>query len=116
MTGGSVPHYLFAPDRDISLRAVSRALLKVRALSGMTIPKVAEALGCSADTVKDASNEFTLLTFDKIARLVYLFPEQCEPIFELWNREPTALTAEEHRAAIEHHTAELVRLTRGAGA
>jgi hypothetical protein len=115
MTGGSVPHYLFAPDRDISLRSVARALLKVRALDGMTIPKVAEAPCCSADTIKDASNEQTLLTFDKVARLVYLFPEQCESIHELWNREPSALTAEEHKAAIEHHTAELLRMTREVG-
>lgn len=112
MTGGSVPHYLFAPDRESSLRAVSRALLKVRALDGMTIPKVAEALGCSVDTVKDASNEQTLLTFDKVARLVFLFPEQSAPIVALMNHAPMALTVEEHRAAIEHHTNELVRLTR----
>ena len=112
MTGGSVPHYLFAPDRESSLRAVSRALLKVRALDGMTIPKVAEALGCSVDTVKDASNEQTLLTFDKVARLVFLFPEQAAPIVALMNNAPLALTAEEHQAAIEHHTAELLRMAR----
>jgi hypothetical protein len=92
---------------------VSRALLKVRALDGMTIPKAANALACSPDTIKDATNELTLLTFDKIARLIYLFPEQCEAIFELWNRGLDALTAEEHKAAIEHHTAALVRLTQG---
>lgn len=115
MTGGSVPHFLFAPDRETSLRAISRALLKVRALDGMTLPKVGEALGCSGDTVADASNELTLLSFDKVARPVFLFPDQCGPIFDLWNREPSALTVEEHQAAIEHHTAELVRLTREVG-
>lgn len=110
MTGGSVPHYLFAPDRSMSLLAIARALLKVRTLDGMTLAKVGEALGCSGDTVADASNELTLLSFDKVARLVFLFPDQCGPIFDLWNREPSAKSAEEHRAAIEHHTAALARM------
>lgn len=112
MTGGSVPHYLFAPDRESSLRAVALALLRVRSLPGMTIPKVAEALCCSVDTVKDASIEQTLLTFDKVARLVFLFPVEAAPIVALMNNAPLALTAEEHQAAIEHHTAELLRMAR----
>lgn len=112
MTGGNVLGFLFAPDRSICLRAVSLALLKVRAIDGMTCEKVGQALGCSADTIRAASNEESLLSFDAIARLVFLFPEQCAPINELWNREPSALTADDHRAAIEHHTAELVRLSR----
>jgi hypothetical protein len=112
MTGGNVLGFLFAPDREISLRAVSLALLKVRSLDGMTCAKVGQALGCSADTIRAASNEETLLSFDAIARLVFLFPDQAAPIHDLWNRERVALTADEHKAAIEHHTAELLRLTR----
>jgi hypothetical protein len=115
MTGGSVLGFLFAPDRGSSLRAVSLALLKVRAIDGMTCAKVGQALECSADTIRAASNEETLLSFDAIARLVFLFPDQAQPIHELWNREPSALTAEEHKAAIEHHTAELLRMTREVG-
>jgi hypothetical protein len=115
MTGGSVPHYLFAPDRESSLRAVARALLKVRALDSMTIPKVAEALGCSVDTIKDASNEQTLLTFDKVARLVFLFPVEAAPVVALMNHAPMALTAEEHSAAIERHTDALLRMAREGG-
>ena len=112
MTGGNVLGFLFAPDREISLRAVSLALLKVRALDGMTCATVGQALGCSADTIRAASNEETLLSFDAIARLVFLFPDQAAPIHDLWNREPSGLTADDHRAAIEHHTAELLRMAR----
>lgn len=110
MTGGNVLGFLFAPDREISLRAVSLALLKVRALDGMTCAKLGQALDCSVDTIRAASNEETLLSFDAIARLVFLFPEQCASIHDLWNREPPALSVEEHRAAIEHHTAALARM------
>ena len=115
MTGGGVLGFLFAPDRSISLRAISLALLRVRSLDGMTCAKVGQALDCSADTIRAASNEETLLSFDAVARLVFLFPDQCGPIHDLWNREPSALTAEEHKAAIEHHSAELLRMTREVG-
>ena len=114
MTGGSVLGFLFAPDRETSLRAISLALLKVRELESMTCAKIAQALECSVDTVHAASNEKTMLSFETVARLVFLFPDQCGPIHDIWNREPSALTADDHRAAIEHHTAELVRLTREA--
>lgn len=110
MTGGSVLGFLYAPDRDISLRAVSLALLKVRALEGMTCAKLGKALECSVDTIRAASNEETLLSFDAIARLVFLFPEQSASIHELWNRKPVILSVDDHRAAIEHHTAALARM------
>lgn len=112
MSGANVLGFLFAPDREMSLRAVSLALLKVRALDGMTCAKLGEAIGCCADTIRAASNEETLLSFDCIARLAYLFPDQCASIHELWQRERAVLTAEEHLAAIEHHSAALLRLTR----
>lgn len=112
MTGGSVLGFLFAPDRETSLRAISLALLKVRAIDGMTCAKNAQALECSVDTVHAASNEKTMLSFETVARLVFLFPDQCAPINDLWNREPSALTADDHKAAIEHHTAELLRMAR----
>lgn len=65
--------FLAAPDRQMSLRAVSLALLKVRAIDGMTCAKLGEALACSVDTIRAASNEETLLSFDGIARLLYTF-------------------------------------------
>ena len=110
MTDGNVLGFLSAPDRNMSLRAVALALLKVRALDGMTCAKIAHALECSVDTIQAASNEQTLLSFDTIARLAYFFPDQCSPIHELWNRARVALTADDHRAAIEQHTAALCRM------
>ncbi len=114
MTGPNVLGFLFAPDRTTSLRAVSLALLKVRALEGMTCDKLGAAIGCCGDTIRAASNEETMLSFDTIARLCYLFPDQCGPIHELMARKPECSTADDHQAAIEHHTAALVRLAREA--
>lgn len=110
MSGRNVLGFLFAPDRETSLRAVSLALLKVRSIDGMTCCKLGEAIGCCSDTILAASNEQTMLSFDTIARLMHFFPDQCAPIHALWGREQAELTAEDHRAAIEHHAAALARL------
>ena len=110
MTNGHVLGFLAAPDRQTSLRAISLALLKVRALDGMTCDKIANALACSADTVRAASNEETLLSFDTAKRLEYFFPEQCGPISELADHVSEPLSADDHRAAIERHTEALVKL------
>lgn len=84
MTNGNVLGFLAAPDRETSLRAVSMALLKVRSIDGMTCEKLGKLLECSADTVRNASNEETLLSFDHVARLCYLFPDESAPIRQLW--------------------------------
>ena len=110
MTGGNVPRFMFAPDRETSLRAVSLALLKVRSMDGMTCAKIAHAIGCCVDTVQAASNEETLLSFDKVAALLSAFPDQCATIHALWGRERDELTALDHRAAIERHLAALARM------
>jgi hypothetical protein len=112
MTGPNVLGFMFAPDRTTSLRAVSLALLKVRAIEGMTCDKLGHALGCCADTVHAASDEKTLMSFDTIARLMHFFPDQCAPIHALWGRDRAELTADDHKAAIEHHAAALARLVR----
>lgn len=110
MSAGSVPRFMFAPDRGTSLRAVSLALLKIRSLDGMTYGKIAHVLGCCVDTVQSAANEETLLSLDKVAALMGAFPNECATIHALWGRERAELTAEDHRAAIEHHTAALARM------
>ena len=110
MTNGHVLGFLAAPDRQTSLRAISLALLKVRSLDGMTCEKIAHALGCSVDTVRAASNEETLLSYDTAKRLEYFFPEQCGPIRELTEHLAAELTADDHRAAIEHHAAALAKM------
>ena len=80
MTNGNVFGFLCAPDRECSLRAISLALLKVRALPDMTCEKLGKALDCSADTIRNASNEETLLAFDSVSRLCYFWPDQSAPI------------------------------------
>lgn len=114
MNNGNVLGFLAAPDREMSLRAISLALLKVRALDGMTCEKIANVLACSIDTVRAASNEETLLSFDTAKRLEYFFPEQCGPIRELADRANVDLTAEDHEAAIAHHAAALTKIARTA--
>jgi hypothetical protein len=110
MTNGQVLGFLAAPDRQVSLRAISLALLKVRALDGMTCEKIGNALACSADTIRAASNEETLLSFDTAKRLEYFFPDQCGPIRELTDHAAEEMTAADHRAAIEYHAGQLARL------
>ena len=95
MTNGNVLGFLSAPCREISLRAISLALLKVRSIDGMTCEKLGKTLECSADTIRNASNEETMLSFDAVARLLYFFPDETGPIRELWGcaeERPTVAT------------------------
>jgi hypothetical protein len=101
MTNGNVLGFLAAPDRDISLRAISLALLKVRSIPEMTCEKLGEALGCSADTIRNASNEESMLSFDGVARLIYFFPDEAAPVRQLWERGAEAPTANERIERIE---------------
>lgn len=101
MTNGNVLGFLSAPTREVSLRAISLTLLKVRALDHMTCEKIGNALDCSVDTVRAASNEETLLSFDTVARLIYFFPDEAAPIRQLWERGAEAPTANERIERIE---------------
>jgi hypothetical protein len=116
MTGGEVSGFLFAPDREDCLRAISRSLLAVLAIKGVCRKRLARKIHCSKDTIDVGVGEKHLISFETIAALMHEFPGECAPIWALWGRQRPEPTAEDHRAAIEHHTAELVRLTRGAGA
>jgi len=101
VTHGNVLSFLGAPDRQISLRAISLALLKIRALDGMTCEKLGKALECSADTIRTASNEESLLSFDHIARMCCFFPDQAGTIFELLARAPEAPSVADRLERIE---------------
>ncbi len=101
MTNGNVLGFLAVPDREDSLRAISLALLKVRALDGMTCPKLGKLLDCCPDTIAKASNEESLLSFDSVARLCYLFPDESKPVRDLWERAEDAPTVAERLARIE---------------
>ena len=110
MNGRNVSRIMFAPDREDCLRAVSKAMLAVRNLEGATLPKIGDTIGCDADNVATASNGENLISFDTIAALLCHFPDQCAPIFALWGRERDELTADDHEAAIAHHSAALRRM------
>lgn len=72
------------PDRETSLKAISRALLRIRS-NGWSATALGEELGCSADTIEAASNERSLLRFDCIALLAFKFPEEFSFIEQLWS-------------------------------
>lgn len=90
MSSGNVLGFLLAADRNLCLRAISLTLLKVRAIDGITCEKLGKSIECSADTIRNATNEETLLSFDVIVRLCQLFPDEAKPILELF-----AMTAPE---------------------
>lgn len=58
-------------------------MLRIRS-TGWTCEQLGKLLECSADTVENASNERSLLSFDSIARLGYHFPEEFGLIEALW--------------------------------
>lgn len=93
--------FLMAADRNVCLSAISMTLLKVRAIDGVTCDKLGEALKCSADTIRNATNEETLLSFDAIVRLCQLFPEQASPIHELFGMTANQPTAQDRINRIE---------------
>ena len=82
MATGNVLGFLGAPDREITLHAVSLAVLKIRT-SGHTYKEIAKAIDVSPDTIEAAAAEKSLLSFDAVARLVYLFPAEARAICEL---------------------------------
>jgi len=74
--------FLAAPSRDASLHAIAKAILAVRSL-GVTYKEIAKAIDVSPDTIEAAAAEKSLLSFDAVARLVYLFPAEARAICEL---------------------------------
>lgn len=83
MNARSVLPIFQPPSREDSLRVLSRALLRLRA-NGWTLAALGEELGCSADTIKAASDEESMLGFETIARLAFKFPEEFEMVSALW--------------------------------
>lgn len=100
MTNGNVLGFLAAPDRELSLRAVSIALAKVRG-SGKTWKEIAKALECSTDALGTAVAEKSMLSFDSVSRLLYFWPDEAAPVRQLWERAETPLTVAERCERIE---------------
>lgn len=101
MTNGNVLGFLAAPDREVSLRAISLALLKVRALDGMTCEKLGGILECSADTIRAASNEENVLGAVSLFRLLYFFPDETGSIRQAYDHPEPEMTVAERVARIE---------------
>tara|TARA_R110000868_G_scaffold410473_1_gene698586 strand:+ start:139 stop:474 length:336 start_codon:yes stop_codon:yes gene_type:complete len=104
MTRPNVLAYLAAPDRECSLRAVSLAVVKVRA-TGATYKEIAQAIDCCADTVAAAANETTLIGADAIFRLCYFWPAETESIRSLLIPVSEAPTMDDRIARIERELA-----------
>ena len=96
-----IPASLLAPDAEDCLRAVSLAVLKVRADRDFSREKLGKALGCSKDAITSASNEDNMLSFASIALLCHHFPDEAAPIFELLGRAPEAPTPADRIKRIE---------------
>jgi transcriptional regulator with XRE-family HTH domain len=97
------------PNRETSLHAISRALLRLRA-NGWSMAELAKLLDCSADTIENASNERTLLNFESVARLGYHFPDEFNLIETLWTcRAVSPPTQSERLATIRKHLDALER-------
>lgn len=86
-SSGKILSLFKEPDRTSSLRAVSLFLLRVRA-HGHTCADLAKIAECSADTIANATNEQTLLSFDALARLGFRFHEEFKLVETLWNCGP----------------------------
>lgn len=91
------------PDREFSLHVIGLCLAKVRG-RGITLAQLSAELDCSIDTIKNATNEDALLSFDSIARLGYHYPEEFQVVEQLWNCQPSReLTAVEHMDEAVRH-------------
>lgn len=75
MNGARVCGLFNPPSREDALRAISRAVLRIKADTGATYPEMGEALDCSADTLERAANEQSLLNADTLLRIQFHFPE-----------------------------------------
>jgi len=74
MTGAHVCGLFNAPSREDALKAIARAVLRIKADTGATYEQIGKALDCSADTLERAAKEETLLSADTLLRLQFHFP------------------------------------------
>lgn len=92
------------PDRETSLRAISRALLKVCSDRGIKPKRLAEQLGCSRDTINQAIDGEHMIGFETIARFGYHFPEEFKIVAQLWDcAVSTTPTVDDRIKVIEGH-------------
>lgn len=75
MTGAHVCGLFNAPSREDALKAISRAVLRIKADTGATYVEIGKVLDCSDDTLQRAVSEDTLLSADTLLRIQFHFPE-----------------------------------------
>lgn len=109
MRQGNVLGFLAAPSRPDTLRAVSLAVLRVRA-TGVTFKQIGAAIECCADTVEGAANERSMLSFDALARLWYFWPEQVDELADLWFRPCRRLSVADRFADLHRNLATLEKI------
>ncbi len=97
------------PDRTDCLKGISRALLRIRS-EGYSLESLGTMLGCTADTISNASNEKTMLSFESFALLGFYFPDHFALIAGVWNCHCSApLTVADWLERIEADTAAIRR-------
>lgn len=64
--------------------ALSRTIQSVQMAEGFSDDEMAEAMGCERGTVRNVREQNTLLEFDKIVRLLGMWPDHCEEVRQLW--------------------------------
>jgi lambda repressor-like predicted transcriptional regulator len=80
------PHFPPA-TRDDALKAIARALLRIRS-KGWSCAALGKELDCSADTIENASNERSLLSFENLLPLATKFPDEWKMVEALWTLRP----------------------------
>lgn len=98
------------PNRESSLEAISRALLRIHANHNLTWKKLAKKLDVHADTLAGAVKGHNLLSFDSVARLGFYFPDEFELIETLWLSSVSPVpTIDDRLDAIESEVAAIRR-------
>lgn len=86
---------LFGPiSRKACLISISEALYKIEANARdsngdrLTPQRIGAEIDRSTETVENAKYGRNLLEFDTVCKLLALWPEHCQDIFNLWEMQP----------------------------
>jgi hypothetical protein len=92
------------PRSKDCLAAISKAVLRARSNHDLTNEQLANGLGCSTGTIKNALSESSMMRTDTLLRFGYFFPEEFAPIQALMSGAvPEAPTVADRLERIETH-------------
>ncbi len=104
----SIPTF-FPPSEEDCLKSISLAIIRLRS-NGWSRGDLARELGCSKDTIDNATNEKTMLSFNSIALLAFKFPDEFRLVETLWSARACApLTVADRLERIAADTAAIQR-------